>query len=104
MFDENVRLPITGDESETELPGFIENYELPCVCSSDGFHVCVNSKLMFYFRCCNLKYVIMAWVNSHTLPITHSDPCEPRCRLEIKQLNLIRKNTTVSMKVKIIQI
>ena len=39
MFDENVRLPITGDESETELPGFIENYELPCVCSSDGFHV-----------------------------------------------------------------
>ena len=104
IFDAYVRLPIIEDESETELPGFIENYEFPCVRPWDGFHVCVSSKLMFYLRCRNLKYVIMAWVKLHTLSIVHSNPCEPRHRLEIKQLNLIRKNTTVSMKVKIIPI
>ena len=40
----------------------------------------------------NLKYVIMACIMLHNLCISRNDPCEPRWRLEIKHLGLIRKN------------
>ena len=49
MYDEFVRMPQTDDEWKTELKGFIENYEFPCIGAWDGFHVYVGSKLKSYF-------------------------------------------------------
>ena len=42
-------------------------------------------------RMFNLKYVIMASIMLHNLCISLHDPCEPRWRLEVKELGLIRK-------------
>ena len=40
----------------------------------------------------NLKYVIMSCIMLHNLFISVIDPCEPRWRLEVKELGLIRKD------------
>ena len=41
----------------------------------------------------NLKYIIMACIMLHNLCISVNDPCEPRWRLKVGQLNLMRKPT-----------
>ena len=42
LYDWYVRLPETDAEWETELRGFLENYEFPCVGAWDGFHVYIT--------------------------------------------------------------
>ena len=42
----------------------------------------------------NLKYVIMSCIMLHNLCIKHKDPCEPRWRLEVKELSLMDRKTT----------
>ena len=48
----------------------------------------------------NIKHIIMACIALHNLCIEKNDPCQPRWRLEVKKLNLIRsrgnteRNTT----------
>ena len=39
----------------------------------------------------NLKYIIMACIMLHNLCIDHNDPCEPRWRLEVLQLGLVKR-------------
>ena len=39
----------------------------------------------------NLKYVVMACIMLHNLCIEHNDPCEPRWRLEVNNLELFEK-------------
>ena len=41
-------------------------------------------------RMFNLKYIIMAAIMLHNLCISRNDPCEPRWRLEVKELSLMR--------------
>ena len=43
-------------------------------------------------RMYNLKYVIMSCIMLHNLCISVNDPCEPRWRLEVKELGLIKKD------------
>ena len=42
-------------------------------------------------RMFNLKYIIMACKMLHNLRIDHNDPCEPRWRLEVLQLGLVKR-------------
>ena len=42
-------MPQTDAEWETEMRGFIENYEFPTVGAWDGFHVYISTKLKSYF-------------------------------------------------------
>ena len=44
----------------------------------------------------NVKYILMACVMLHNLCITRNDPCNPRWKLTVDQLSLIRKNVTRS--------
>ena len=39
----------------------------------------------------NFRYIVMACIASHNLCIEISDPCQPRWRLEVDDLDLIRK-------------
>ena len=39
----------------------------------------------------NLRYIVMACIAFHNLCIEISDPCQPRWRLEVDDLDLIRK-------------
>ena len=39
----------------------------------------------------NLRYIVMAFIALHNLCIEISDPCQPRWRLEVDDLDLIRK-------------
>ena len=39
----------------------------------------------------NLRYIVMACIALHNLCIEISDPCQPRWRLEVDDLDLIRK-------------
>ena len=39
----------------------------------------------------NLKYVVMACIMLHNLCIEHNDPCEPRWKLEVKDIELFEK-------------
>ena len=43
-------------------------------------------------RMFNLKYIIMAAIMLHNLCISYNDPCEPRWRLEVRELALFRKD------------
>ena len=43
-------------------------------------------------RMYNLKYVIMSCIMLHNLCISVNDPCEPRWRLEVKELGVIKKD------------
>ena len=45
-------------------------------------------------RMYNLKYVIMACIMLHNLCISLHDPCEPRWRLKVSDISLMRKTTT----------
>ena len=49
LYNRYVKLPRTDQEWESELKGFLENYELSCVGAWDGFHAYVSSKLKSYF-------------------------------------------------------
>lgn len=49
LYDRYVRLPETDEEWITEIKGFIENYEFPCIGAWDGFHVYISSNLKSYF-------------------------------------------------------
>ena len=42
----------------------------------------------------NLKYIITSCIMLHNLCIKHNDPCQPRWRLEVKELSLMTKRTT----------
>ena len=42
-------MPQIDAEWETEMRGFIENYEFPTVGALDGFHVYISTKLKSYF-------------------------------------------------------
>ena len=42
-------------------------------------------------RLFNLRYIIMACIALHNICIDRSDPCQPRWRLEVEQLDLIEK-------------
>ena len=42
-------------------------------------------------RLFNLRYVIMACIALHNLCLARSDPCQPRWRLDVEQLDLISK-------------
>ena len=44
-----VRLATTDEEWQSEIRGFLENYEFPCVGALDDFHVYINSQLKNYF-------------------------------------------------------
>ena len=48
-YDQCVTLPKTDEEWGSEVKGFIENYEFPCVGAWDGFHVYVSSKLKSFY-------------------------------------------------------
>ena len=48
-YDQYVTLPKTDEEGESEVKGFIENYEFPCVDAWDGFHVYKSSKLKSFY-------------------------------------------------------
>ena len=48
-YDQYVTLPKTDGKWESEVKGFIENYEFPCVSAWDGFHVYVSSKLKSFY-------------------------------------------------------
>ena len=39
----------------------------------------------------NLRYIVMACIALHNLCFEISDPCQPRCRLEVDDLDLIPK-------------
>ena len=41
----------------------------------------------------NLKHIIMAWVMLHNFCITKHDPCNPRWRLSVEELEL--SNTVI---------
>ena len=45
LYDHYVHLPTTDEEWQSEIHGFIENYEFPSVGAWDGFHVYINSQL-----------------------------------------------------------
>ena len=49
LYNVYVKLPLTEEEWELELRGFIENYESPCVGAWDGFHVYVSFKLKQFY-------------------------------------------------------
>lgn len=49
LYDTYVTLPITDEDWEIEIRGFLENYEFPCVGAFDGFHVHISSKLKSYY-------------------------------------------------------
>ena len=49
LYDCYVHLPTTDEEWQSEICGFLENYEFPCVGVWDGFHVYINSQLKNYF-------------------------------------------------------
>ena len=48
-YDKYVTLPKAEEEWKSEVKGFIENYEFPCVGAWDGFHVYVSSKLTSFY-------------------------------------------------------
>ena len=48
-YDQYVTLPKTDEEWESEVKGFIENYQFPCVGAWDGFHVYVSRKLKSFY-------------------------------------------------------
>ena len=48
-YDQYVTLPKRNEEWESEVKGFIENYEFPCVGAWDGFHAYVSSKLKSFY-------------------------------------------------------
>ena len=48
-YDQYVMLLKTDEEWDSEVKGFIENYEFPCVGVKDGFHVHVSSKLKSFY-------------------------------------------------------
>ena len=48
-YDQYVTLPKTDEKWGSEVKGFIENYEFPCVSAWDGFHVYVSSKLKSFY-------------------------------------------------------
>ena len=49
FYDDYVKMPASDVEWETQLRGFIENYEFPCVGAWDGFHVYISSKLKSFY-------------------------------------------------------
>ena len=63
LYDVFVKLPLTGEEWELELRGFIENYEFPCVGAWDGFHVYVSSKLKQSYSF-EKRYTILHWLET----------------------------------------
>ena len=48
-YDQYATLPKTDEEWDSEMKGFIENYEFPCVGAWDGFHVYVSSKFNSFY-------------------------------------------------------
>ena len=49
LYNRYIKLPLTDEQWDAELKGFLENYKFPCVRTWDGFHVYVSSKLRSYF-------------------------------------------------------
>ena len=49
LYNENVYMPSSDKEWQTELRGFIENYEFPCVGAWDGFRIYTTTKLKQHY-------------------------------------------------------
>ena len=49
LYHRYVRLPTTDGEWKNVIRGVLENYELPCVGTWDGFHIYINSQLITDF-------------------------------------------------------
>ena len=50
MYKDYVKMPQDESEWISELKGFIENYEFPCIGAWDGFHVYIRSKLKIFYN------------------------------------------------------
>ena len=92
MYDNFVVLPKNEKEWKAELTLFLEDWEFPCVGAWDGFHVYINCHLKNFFSFRKRYSVTNMGLIAANKP-ARSDPCNPRWKLEVNKLKLIRQAT-----------